>query len=159
LAVWDATTGKDRFTLNGFMQGPPAWSADGKRLAWKGPEFGVSVYDARDGRRLLSLVGHTGIPYAVGWCLDGKRLASGATDGVVKIWDSTTGDELLSLAGTWLTWSPDGRRLATVGDPDGTIRIYDASVGYALASTGGSEAARPPRIGQKASTAKEKAKP
>ena len=156
LTIWDVVSGKDLVTLHGFMQGPPAWSPDGKRLAWRGPEYSVRIYDASDGRNLVSLVGHTGAVYAVGWSPDGSRLASGSADGSVQIWDPATGDGLLSLTGVLLAWSPDGQRLATIGDPEGTIRIYDASAGYALANTGGSEAGRLPRIGDKASTAKER---
>ncbi|MGI6414289.1 MAG: tetratricopeptide repeat protein [Thermoguttaceae bacterium] len=34
-----------------------------------------------------------------------------------------------------MAWSPDGHRLATIGDPNGAIMIWDASAGYQLAAS------------------------
>ena len=155
LTIWDPATNEDLLTFRGLMQGPPAWSPDGKRLASGGAKHAVNIYDTRDGRTLVSLVGHLGIPLAVSWCPDGKRLASASADRAVKIWDSATGDELFSLPGIWVTWSPDGQRVATIGDPEGTIRIFDASVGYTLARALPSEAAQLSRIGEEPSRQKD----
>jgi hypothetical protein len=74
------------------------------------------------------------------WSSDGRRLAcSGAgSDGTVKIWDPDTEQETATLRGhrdqlTAVSWSPDGRRLASASY-DGTVRLWDADTGRELAT-------------------------
>lgn len=74
----------------------------------------MRVWDAKTGKELLTLKGHTGDVSSVAISLDGKRVASGSEDKTLKIWDSITGDELLTLKGlregiTAVAFSPDGK--------------------------------------------------
>jgi WD40 repeat protein/tetratricopeptide (TPR) repeat protein len=136
--IWDAATGKAFLALRGHAGSfiwSVAWSPDGKRLASGGWDQTVKVWDASRGRELLSLAGHTADVFTVDWSPDGTRLASTGWDATIKIWDAFTGDQMISLLGSFIAWSPDGHRVATIADPEGTITIYDASAGYAFANS------------------------
>jgi WD40 repeat protein len=77
------------------------------------------------------------------WSPDGGRLLTtgglddiGAEDNTIRVWDADTGEELLVLRGhasqvTLATWSPDGRRIASISS-DSTTRIWDAQTGEEL---------------------------
>ena len=108
-----------------------SWSPDGARLATGSGDGTAKVWDAADGRELLTLKGHTGWVRSVSWSPDGQRLATGSADGTAKVWDAAGGHELLTLKGHagWVnsvSWSPDGTRLAT-GSEDGTAKVWDAA--------------------------------
>jgi eukaryotic-like serine/threonine-protein kinase len=139
ITIWDAATGKTLTELRGPSAFRPiycvAWSPDSTRLVSGGWDETIKLWDTSNGAELLALVGHTGSVRNVQWTKDGKRLASASLDGTIRIWDPWKGQELISLAGSRVAWSPDGQRLASVGDPDGTITIKDASLGYAFAKS------------------------
>src|SRR5262249_25966554 len=69
-------------------------SPDGRRVAWKGPETVVRVWDLHTKQRIHVLRGHQHEVTAVAWSPDGKRLATGSYDGTVKLWDATSGREV-----------------------------------------------------------------
>lgn len=90
-----------------------------------------------------TLRGHTSLVKSVAWSPDGKRLASGglaiSDSDTVRMWDAVTGRQLWVLQAhiaekfqdkplpfvSSLTWSPDGKYLATSGVE--TIRLWDAT--------------------------------
>jgi WD40 repeat protein len=87
----------------------------------------VKVWDARTGKEMLALEGHTAYVWGVAFSPDGTRLASASYGRRVKVWDAQTGEELLSLQGHTgpvhcVAWSPDGTRLASAS-ADQTARI------------------------------------
>jgi WD40 repeat protein len=68
---------------------------------------------------------------------DGKRLATGSEDMTAKLWDAGTGKELMSLSGHGaavgsVTWSADGKRLATAG-VDGIVEVYAMDINDLMA--------------------------
>jgi WD40 repeat protein/tetratricopeptide (TPR) repeat protein len=139
--VWDASTGRESFSFNGYKGGALclAYSRDGKRLAVGSGDGTLTILDPVAGRQVVAFKGHADPVCSVSFSADGRRLASGsffapmAAPRDVKVWDAGSGQELLSLRGhlggvTAVRFSPDGRRLASAG-MDFTVRIWDASTG------------------------------
>jgi WD40 repeat protein len=115
--VWDATTGRELFTVikKGSTGGSwvVAFSPDGTRLATAGGE--VKLWDATTGQPLKEIEkGSTGGGWVVAFSPDGKRLATGS-GGEIKL---------------WVAFSPDGKRLAT--GSGGEIKLWDAKTGRPL---------------------------
>ena len=91
----------------------------------------ASVWDARTGKRLLSLRGATSPIDDIAYSPDGSRLVTGSADGTAVLWDARDGKRLLALpdssvSGGFLgvAFSSDGTRLAT-DDASGHLRIWD----------------------------------
>jgi dipeptidyl aminopeptidase/acylaminoacyl peptidase len=145
--VWDAQDGRPLLKLNRHRSAVTAasWSPDSKRLATASADGTAIVWDVARKRVLATLQGHTSAISVVAWSPDGYRLASSSagygseahTDvGEVKIWDAAGGRQLLTLKGHTgkvhsVSWSPDGKRLAT-GSEGGTVKLWDASSGREL---------------------------
>jgi WD40 repeat protein len=76
----------------------------------------------------------------------GKKVAAGGGEregpdirGLVCIWDVATGKSLLRFitgpgAVQDLSWSPDGKRLATAGGSDNSVHLFDVATGKELAA-------------------------
>ncbi|MDQ2984052.1 MAG: hypothetical protein M3R70_09040 [Actinomycetota bacterium] len=95
----------------------PAWSADGRRLAYSAGETGpiLSVDVSGKDRRRLTTGKHDHSPV---WSPDGKQVAfvraatAGGLDHLYVVRADGTDLVPLHLAGTLPAWSPDGRSLA-----------------------------------------------
>ena len=112
----------------------PAWSPDGKRLAYvsfEGDSASIFVQDVHTGHR-EEIAAHEGINSAPAFSPDGGRLAMTLSkDGNPEIY-------VLHLAGNSLqritrhraidtepNWSPDGSRLIFTSDRGGTPQLYE----------------------------------
>ncbi|MCY3743657.1 MAG: trypsin-like peptidase domain-containing protein [Candidatus Poribacteria bacterium] len=117
-----------------------AYSPEGSRLAVAG-SIGVWIYDARTGKELALLTGHTGTVFSVSLSPDGSTLASGAQDSTIRLWDVSTGRHLQTLTGhtdfvNSVSFSPDGNTIAS-GGRDKIIRLWDPHTGkHKQTSTG-----------------------
>jgi WD40 repeat protein len=146
--IWHASTGALQRIYSGHADHVLglAWSPDGTRIASASADKTVQVWDAATGRNIFTYRGHTDYVFAVAWSPDGKRIATGGNDKVVQVWELTKDTKgnfitsfLFSKQGSFayrghngrinaIAWSPDGRRIASVGS-DKSLQIWDASSG------------------------------
>jgi WD40 repeat protein/serine/threonine protein kinase len=109
------------------------WPTDGQTKT----NGGLSIWNASTGRLLHRWVGHPGPVQCVAIDPSSRWVASGGQqpDQTVCLWDATTGERLHVLQGppllTCLSFSPDGRRLAAVGN-DGWVQLWDRVTGQPI---------------------------
>jgi len=150
--IWDAVSQIKQMTLQGHVNKVTAlsWSSDSPRLASGGLDKIVQVWDSNSGRILFTYSGHKEAIQVVAWlpAASGRsaRIASGSTDKTVQVWEPTKESKgnfftsrLFPQRGTYsytrhtqkvnaLAWSPDGRRIASVGN-DKTMQVWDVANG------------------------------
>jgi len=135
VTLWDATTGKSLFALEGHQGAvnAVAWMPDGDLLAGGGGDKVIRLWKSGTGKLLHTLEGHTGAIAALAFASDGKTLASGGADKIVRLWDPAAGKITRLLEGheegvTVLAWSPGGKLLAS-GSADRSVRIWNPKTG------------------------------
>jgi WD40 repeat protein/serine/threonine protein kinase len=154
--VWDATSGQEMLEFQGHTDAVSAlaWGPDGRRLASASRDRTAKIWDANTGEDLLTLRGAESGLTAVAWSPEGKYLATGEgartqapakgrphaygasppARALVRIWEAATGAEVAILPGHGngevyhLAFSPDGRRLASLGS-DRFLRVWDVARG------------------------------
>jgi WD40 repeat protein len=153
ITVWDARTGKPAQVLKGHTEivQSIAFSPDGRLLASGSSDKTARIWDLAKGavvrtlaqptptERSQSIVGISGMVFAIAFSPDGKMLVSGGGDGAgqagdLVLWDPETGKQLRRLAPTdgrqvWaVAFSPDGHVLAS-GTIAGAVTLYDVPAG------------------------------
>jgi WD40 repeat protein/transcriptional regulator with XRE-family HTH domain len=113
-----------------------ALSPDGDYLLGGGDDNVVRLWDARTGRELRQLRGHTDNVISAAFSPDGKHILTGSVDNTARLWDVETGQELRRFIGHTkrierVTFSADGKHILTAS-ADATARLWDAQTGQAL---------------------------
>jgi WD40 repeat protein len=145
---WDGKTGAElrRLSENAGGVMAVAWSPDGNQLANGGSSGQVSIWDKQTGKNEPAANFHHAI-IDLAWSPSKDLLAASTSDGGIEIMDVITGKQLHHLIGVYQTylgdipwtgrvfvsWSPDGRLLASV-DTDGIAFIWDAESGAKLST-------------------------
>lgn len=139
--LWEPNSGRvrDLAELPATVQ-HLAFSTDGRTLAASTQTVGVPngrdapwVWDVASGRRVTTLIGHTGEPEALAVSPDGHAIATSSSDGAVRLWDVTDSRHTYTLLTNSLepvyslALSPDGQTLATA---DTSIRLWDTASGH-----------------------------
>ena len=109
-----------------------SFSPDGNRLATGGSDRTILIWDAKTGRKLLSMRGHNDNVAELCYSPDGKKIVSGSHDGTVKLWDAQNGLELVTYPShtgfvCGVAFSPDGKHIASAS-LDGSVKIWNAQV-------------------------------
>ena len=126
-ALWDVD---DRSELREQLGQRSALSPNGQQLAIASGA-NIEIRDTKSGESIATLDGHTEGITRLAWNAEGSRLASASWDGTARIWNPATEESLITIElshrDRGICWSPDGLRLATIGNHD--VQIWDAQNG------------------------------
>jgi TolB protein len=123
-----------RMTVNMFLNILPAWSPDGRSLAYTSYRTGspeIFIASIFEGKSANLTAGKAGQAFAPSWSPDGKRIAYASNkSGNMEIWianaDGTEAKRLTSSPGsdTAPCWSPTGQEIAFTSSRSGSPQIW-----------------------------------
>ena len=153
--VWDADSGTSIAVLRGHCQEPLrdqtpgascgvptlTFSPDGRRLATASDDWTARIWDARSGKKIKVLRGHTGPIFKIAISPNGRWLVTASEDNTSRLWDAVTGGPLATLKGHEgavydVAFSPNNRHIITASD-DGTARLWDLETAKEMAVLAG----------------------
>ncbi|HSQ55874.1 MAG TPA: hypothetical protein VLM40_09010, partial [Gemmata sp.] len=136
--VWDLATRKERLVLDsrGWLGRSMAVSRDGK-LAAAGTVYNViRVWDVATGKEIsIQADGHDAPIHSVAFAPDGKTLVTGGANKHIHVWDAASGRQVRQLTGqsaSQVSFSPDGKRMASTWLWNKHARIWDMDRGVEL---------------------------
>ncbi len=122
-----------RLTNIRAIEKSPAWSPDGRRIAFSSDRdghFEIYVMNA-DGSKVIRLTNTPGFSRQPTWSPDNQRIAFASDkDGNWEIYSmNADGSNINRLTNHWSydwepAWSPDGQHIAFTSDRDGSSQIY-----------------------------------
>jgi WD40 repeat protein len=99
----------------------------------------IKIWDAKTGKLVAALKGHTGPVWCLAWTKDGKTLISGSSDSSIRTWNTTNWQQSAVLLDdhtnivTALAISPNDRILASASF-DNTARLWNLDNGQPISS-------------------------
>jgi WD40 repeat protein len=125
--------------------GTAVFSRDGTRVLSVVLGNAGHVWDARSGKAIAELKGHTDRVTKAAFSPDGSRVVTASTDGTARIWDARSGQTIAELKGhkgavLSAGFSPDGTRVVTASE-DHTARVWEAGSGKIIVVLEGHTAA------------------
>ena len=113
--------------------------ASGSQIVTSGADGLVLVFDAENGKPLMTLAGHNASVDDVAITADGTRVASGGNDESVRIWDiSPEGTvESFRFDGVETSFDPAGSRLALAGATGASVVDTGSGLEIARLTNGG----------------------
>jgi WD40 repeat protein len=142
--VWDVESRKTVLVIETGLSSVYAviYSPDITMIATGGgmrdPEEYLKIWDAKTGKLVENLEGHTEIVNCLAWTADGKTLISGSDDCSTRTWNTTTWQQITVLTGhtgtvRGIAISPNGRILASASWDD-TARLWNLDNGQPIGS-------------------------
>ena len=118
-----------------------AFSPDGRQILTGSLDNSAKLWDAANGRELLSLTGHTDDDSVGRFFSQRPADCHGQWDKTAKVWDAVTGQQVLTFRGhsapiNSLAFSPDDLRIVT-GSEDQTAKVWEPTTGRELATLAG----------------------
>jgi WD40 repeat protein len=139
---WDVESGKTVLAIETGFNDVYAviYSPDTTMIATggRGQEEYLLIWDAKTGKHLANLKGHTATVACLTWTADGKTLISGSWDYSIRTWNTTTWHQIAVVTGHTshvfgIAISPNGRILASASW-DNTARLWNFETGQPIGS-------------------------
>jgi len=130
IKLWDAQTGKERFTLTGHTDSvySISFSPDGKTIASASLDNTLRLWDMETGKEKMVFQDIKGGVWFSAFSSDGKTIISSRKDNIMTLWDAHTGEPVNSFPChgniSAFSVSPTGKSYA-LGDSGGNVYILE----------------------------------
>jgi WD40 repeat protein len=143
ISIYDAASFSLLLTFYpGKGLGDVLFSPDGKVILTKEVNgFCCKLWNAKDGKQINELCGHTNIITSVHFSADSKKLVTSSWDNTVKVWDGSTGNLLFDLKGhkdkvNTAEFNADASKIVSASW-DNTVKVWDAVNGKLITTIKG----------------------